>query len=73
MEVRAGNGSLRPVRYVVFMIDHEAILIETARTLRELEAQVVRRLAARQLGEAWEGLGEGQSGQRSGQEQARAA
>lgn len=55
------------------MIDHEAILIETARTLRELEAQVVRRLAARQLGEAWEGLGEGQSGQRSGQEQARAA
>lgn len=53
--------------------DYEMLLLDTARTLRELEAQVVKRLAARQLGLAWVGLDQGQSGQRSGQEQARAA
>lgn len=38
------------------MRNYEDIVLEVARIEREARAEVLRRIAARQLGEAWEGL-----------------
>ncbi len=40
------------------MINYEDILIEMARTEREARERVIARIAAQQLGEAWDGLTE---------------
>lgn len=38
------------------LITSEDIALEMARTMRELECRALKKIAALQLGEAWEGL-----------------